>query len=491
MRIRFKILCCLTVVSASAWSQDFDRQIFSDADILGTARYVAMGGAFAALGGDVSAVVDNPAALGVFRHGEVSATGDFAYDRVLSAGVINTSTRFSIPQFSWVINFNYGADRQRGLLCSSLMLQYHRLKNYKRNSSFAAPSDVSLTDLVADLTNGLKEVQLQEPHWWESDNVGTLSKTGYELGLITVNPANEERWLSILSEGQNVNTSMKVEESGSVNEYSIAWGGNISNLFYVGLGANMHSVSYSRRTDYQETFEDKDFFLISSFTASGFGFNANLGFIVRPVSWMRMSLSYQTPTWNSLSQSSYTMGNSHIVKVTDFTHRTDTYTDNSYMLPMRMTAGMAFQISQLGLFSMQYEWSHLPKQVIDDVHRMKVGTEWIIHNNFFLRTGYAFSSALRKNDMLFTPSYNDLRSDTDFKNMKYLHYISAGVGFRKRYMLVDLAYQCRIERSKEYAFARPIYNGVDSKQERWEYVSYDMKSFTHRIVLSIGWTYKR
>ena len=40
----------------------------------GTARFMGMGGAFTALGGDLSSLSQNPAGLGVFRSSEVSIT---------------------------------------------------------------------------------------------------------------------------------------------------------------------------------------------------------------------------------------------------------------------------------------------------------------------------------------------------------------------------------------------------------------------------------
>ena len=39
----------------------------SEREVSGTARYVGMGGAMTAVGGDPSAVRDNPAGLGVYR----------------------------------------------------------------------------------------------------------------------------------------------------------------------------------------------------------------------------------------------------------------------------------------------------------------------------------------------------------------------------------------------------------------------------------------
>ena len=58
-------------------SQDIDDVIrFSNVETQGTARFKAMGGAFGALGGDISAVSINPAGSSVFNtsHGTFSAS---------------------------------------------------------------------------------------------------------------------------------------------------------------------------------------------------------------------------------------------------------------------------------------------------------------------------------------------------------------------------------------------------------------------------------
>lgn len=46
----------------------------TDTDLLGTARFVSMGGAFTALGGDISTLSQNPAGIGVYRTNEVVTT---------------------------------------------------------------------------------------------------------------------------------------------------------------------------------------------------------------------------------------------------------------------------------------------------------------------------------------------------------------------------------------------------------------------------------
>lgn len=74
-----KIVCLVASVlflsGASAFAQgEMDAYKYSLGDLNGTARYLGMGGAFGALGGDASAMSSNPAGLGIYRSSEVVGT---------------------------------------------------------------------------------------------------------------------------------------------------------------------------------------------------------------------------------------------------------------------------------------------------------------------------------------------------------------------------------------------------------------------------------
>ena len=58
----------------------------------GTARFMSMGGAFTALGGDISSLSQNPAGLGVFRSSELTITPQL-FNIKTTAGFNGTSTR--------------------------------------------------------------------------------------------------------------------------------------------------------------------------------------------------------------------------------------------------------------------------------------------------------------------------------------------------------------------------------------------------------------
>ena len=58
----------------------------SEREVSGTARYVGMGGAMTAVGGDPSAVKDNPAGLGVYRRMEVAVSLGGKWDQTMQVG---------------------------------------------------------------------------------------------------------------------------------------------------------------------------------------------------------------------------------------------------------------------------------------------------------------------------------------------------------------------------------------------------------------------
>ncbi len=77
------VLLALSIAVLFADAQDFER--LSERTIMGTARYVGMGGAMTAIGGDPSSVKDNPAGLGLYRRSEVMFTIDCTVDNVEQA----------------------------------------------------------------------------------------------------------------------------------------------------------------------------------------------------------------------------------------------------------------------------------------------------------------------------------------------------------------------------------------------------------------------
>ena len=71
---RFYLMVALLAATTIAQAQDTylnDRVTATD-DVIGTARYVGMGGALGALGADLSVMSSNPAGTGLYRKSDVA-----------------------------------------------------------------------------------------------------------------------------------------------------------------------------------------------------------------------------------------------------------------------------------------------------------------------------------------------------------------------------------------------------------------------------------
>ena len=77
-KINIAALALIMVASASAQTI-YDGAKFTQKDLNGTARFVGMGGAMGALGGDISTMGTNPAGIGIYRSNDIMGTFGFCF----------------------------------------------------------------------------------------------------------------------------------------------------------------------------------------------------------------------------------------------------------------------------------------------------------------------------------------------------------------------------------------------------------------------------
>ena len=112
-----------------AFAQDsYDAARFASSDLNGTARYVGMGGALGALGGDISVMSTNPAGTGLFRSNEamISLGLLWADDGVLG----KHSVRPSIDNIGLIISSRVATEGQKGLKYINYGVNYTKRANY-------------------------------------------------------------------------------------------------------------------------------------------------------------------------------------------------------------------------------------------------------------------------------------------------------------------------------------------------------------------------
>ena len=126
----------LALCGGTAFAQSqMDAHRYAQNELGGTARYLAMGGAFGALGGDISVMNANPAGLAVYRSSEVvttlSLTSTNAKTDWLGSTSDQTKTKVNFDNIAYVGYFPTGNDE--GIVSWNVGFSYNRLKNYRRN----------------------------------------------------------------------------------------------------------------------------------------------------------------------------------------------------------------------------------------------------------------------------------------------------------------------------------------------------------------------
>ncbi len=106
-------ILALGVATASAQSA-VDAYSLSRNDFKGTARFMSMGGAFGALGGDISTLNQNPGGIGIYRSNDVGITLDLdlQHSSTNTGGLKMTDnqTKFHVNNFGYIGAINTGSD---------------------------------------------------------------------------------------------------------------------------------------------------------------------------------------------------------------------------------------------------------------------------------------------------------------------------------------------------------------------------------------------
>lgn len=311
-----------------------DAYQLSRSDLHGTARYMSMGGAFGALGGDLSTLNNNPGGIGVYRKSEIGFTLDLDMQNATTTSTLDkvktSQTKVGINNVGYVGSyftqndimpiFNWG-------------FSYSRVSSFDRRYKGSLDMNGSLSNLIAGYTSaegytGDDLAGTDDNYAW--GNAPLLSMIGYNSYII--NPiGGSNQYSGLWEDGATYGVSdFNVEEKGYVDEYEITLGGNINNIVYWGLGVGITDILYSRATDYAEytdwarlpvlqngepvsggpaqivdqhgNVEDSGFDLNSFKRITGSGVNVKFGLIVKPINELRIGFAVHTPTWYNLTQ---------------------------------------------------------------------------------------------------------------------------------------------------------------------------------------------
>lgn len=395
--IRNIILTFSAVTSLSAFAQSAIEAInFSQPDMKGTARFMSMGGAFGALGADLSTLSQNPAGIGVYRRNDIGVTLDLDCQRSSAdtpgAFSSNNQTKFLLNNAGAVFTLKLNSEKCPNI---NIGFTYNKNASFNRRYSGNFPHlNNSLSNYIAGVTNYRETLPDGKPQSWTEDDLGTydnfnpwnpndgypgapwMSILAYRSYLITpMGNSDNPTWKGQWGSNTTGDGTFDVTESGGIDSYNIALGGNISNVVFWGMDFDIQNFHFNQTSGWKENLTNAyveglngnidqipaKWTLQNSYSAWGTGFNYKLGVIVKPIQELRIGFAFHTPTWYSLSEQysggiEYSYNNSYN-KYERYNDGVPATTNMNFRSPWRLIASAAGVIGGKFIISADYEWT--------------------------------------------------------------------------------------------------------------------------------------
>ena len=401
---RTAITILLALCASGLFAQTaYDALMLSENSYEGTARSVAMGNAFTALGGDLGAVTINPAGSAMAPYSQITITPGITVASTTAEGVSpydnghlpyfqrklkSDLTKFNLPNIGFTINFDTG--RSYGLVNWTLGFIVNKTADY--NQDVYANGLNSTTSFLGRMAyeasvNGYYPDELASSNAYDM-GIPWKYVTGYQSAMF--DPFNDI-YVGATEKVYDDNTCVLAGEldqsygrrtSGSKYEYIVNAGFNFSDFIYFGINLGVNSMSYSYTEYFKEEAVNYRDFLVeikddqgnivsssyfnrmkykSGYAFSGTGYFAKFGVIVNPFKGFRVGATFQTPTRMEIDESWEDEGQ------TDFSgpdgkswSSISPIGENSWVFtsPLKVSLGAAYTLGQLGTISADYEFSN-------------------------------------------------------------------------------------------------------------------------------------
>lgn len=420
--------------------------LFSSSNLNGTARFMSMGGAFGALGGDVSSLTINPAGLGIYRTSEFMFSPGVTFDQTTSNFLMNNTDdnlyKFGLSNIGFVSSYDL-ANTDSRWINANFSISYNKTNDYNSNALMTGSNVFSVIEEYVYRAN---EENIWSPNYeelfWETwlFNEDTLTN------LIT-----SEITDTILSGASfSVNQQKALRTSGSTGEFLFAFGANYAHKLYIGASIGIYRLNYEEQASMYEyensTFDINNFHYLKLDEVSktnGTGVTFKLGAIYKPVDFLRLGLAFHLPTFYELEETFYTSleAETDTEGVQYSKSETNKY---KYTLttPYKVNASVGFQIAKFALIDVDYEYIDYSTMkrgdkdnsqgVVEDnrymdvyyqsTHNIRTGAE-VRFNTFYIRGGFTYSTSPYTQQTINEDSYN--------------YSISGGVGYRQSNFYMD------------------------------------------------------
>jgi len=475
----------LFTISISAQTSD-DALRFSQNFYEGTARSMAMGGAFGALGADLSTSATNPAGMGLFRADYYSISPEINIRNTSSSynSTLSTADKsvFNISNFGYVSAIRLGPENGKSWKFMQFSFGMNRLNNF--NSSLdmqGANSKNSKLDVYLENADGVNYEDIAN----DKNKAYTFDlNPAWQLYLIDTIPGYQDWYYSPVPFGGTFQRE-RLFTKGSINEWYFSFSANYNNFLYLGATIGIDALRYSSSSSYSE-YDAADtipYFKSWKFNQNletrGTGINIKVGLIVQPVKWLRVGVAYHSPTWYfNMRDTWYTTTFANLEWTSgNVSSPTGNYQYKLYT-PMKFLADAGLIIANRGSISFEYEYLNYAKakfksssynyltengniqKYFRSTNNFRIGTEWRFGITD-VRAGYA----------LYGSPY--ARKLNDGMRQSF----SGGLGVRINRLAIDVAYVYS-KMNKDYYFYGTKDIVVNPSKNTFQ---------NHSVVLSFGY----
>jgi len=458
----FMVMGALCLVQITFGQNEIDALRYSKYNLNGTARYVAMGGAFGALGADISSISINPAGLAMYRRSEFGFSLGFTGAK--SSSVYENST---------ANNTNFSAGFGNIGMVGSYPTEDPDLPRVNFAVAYNKTADfnekISIQGTAENTT--LLNVFVNQAHGVSTEDIGTAFPFSASLAWDTylINPSdtlNSGLYTHEIPWG-NVTQTKTIERSGSMGETLLAGGFNYTDDVYIGVSLGFPSLNFTEESTYREGeledgFELDHFVFRDNMVARGNGFNFKVGGIYKPNDWLRVGAAVHSPNWMTVNES-YDRSMTAVFKGEPDYPADSPEGNYQYRIktPARFITSLAIVGGKFGLISADYELVDytstklrtsnkvfdeydfgVENQTIGQIykasHNVRIGAEGRVMKSLRIRAGFGYQTSAFKEGVV--------------ENTAPILVYSGGVGFRRNNFYLEAAYSMRNESADYYLY---------------------------------------
>ncbi|MBC9813293.1 hypothetical protein H9Y05_12515 [Crocinitomicaceae bacterium CZZ-1] len=457
-------LMCVITVSASFAQNDADLFRFSKHYHGGSARFEAMGGAFGALGADISSVQVNPAGLGRFSSSQfslsLSPTINSTNASFMGTDTKTVKTSFSVPSFGVVLTKDLSS-RNKGDMYSQFAFGMNRVAHYNQRTVIEGVQFPSLLDNFIGQANGYYPEELSQFFPFST----SLAYESYTIDYDSISNS----YTSYLNAG-DMKMKREIATRGGINEFFLSYSRNRMNRLYYGFALNIRTYNYTESYVHSEdlTVTDPDFNGFDyeyTLRTKGTGVNLKLGAIYLITDGFRIGASFHTPTyigmedkWTATMTGRFKEGNysvpEQLVPEAQYKYRMITplraVVSASYVIGMNavISGDVEYTGYNMGRLRSTTDVTYEPydfdienadaKARLTNALNYRLGAEFNIQQKFFLRAGFAlYGNAYKKSENI------DPKPDISY---------SGGLGYKIGRFSIDVAYVNRNMQRTYYSF---------------------------------------